>query len=121
MTDKVNQMQIEPIFLVVAKLTAKDQTQASTLMPNRTSAIMPSWSFRQSIRKSLRMLSKSVFLLVALATISSMTACKPDGFTFLDQNLEAVIREETFDNREGPIHTYELEVVTSLNASTIVD
>ena len=62
------------------------------------------------------MLTKCVFLSVALAIVFSLSACGPAPITFADPNLEATIRE-AIDKPVGAILTSDVEGLTSLIAS----
>ena len=62
------------------------------------------------------MLTKCVFLSVALAIIFSLSAYGPAPITFADPNLEATIRE-AIDKPDGAILTLDVEGLTSLIAS----
>lgn len=62
------------------------------------------------------MVKKCLFLFLVLAIIFGISACGSAGITFPDRNLDAAIRN-AINKPEGPIHTSDLEELTSLRAS----
>ena len=60
------------------------------------------------------MLRKFIFLFLDIALVASLSSCRPEGVSFPDSNLEAVIRK-AIAKPKGPILISDLERITRLS------